>query len=258
MGSSPAGLPARQNGAYFLPMTYESDCAACHALDFDPRSPDEQVRHGTTPQALLSQLRRFYEAQASRDDPELLGRFLPERRVPGQKPDGPHLRVSDAIEDKVQKALSVLLGQNARGCIKCHALDPAMVPPGQPLAIAQTQVVPVNVPAIWFAHARFDHRAHRALNCAACHRDVEGSRDHLDVLIPGIAECLNCHGSAKSSALVLAAGGAGSSCTDCHRYHNGDQPMQGLGASARGVPPSGRFSFEQFQRGDKSPSARAK
>jgi predicted CXXCH cytochrome family protein len=257
-GSSRAGIPGRSDGAYFLPMTYEHDCAACHSLHFDPKAPSEQVRHGLTPRALLAELRRFYEAQASRDDPALLRRFVPPRPMPGQRPDAVATRVDKAIEEKVGKAMGILLGQNTKGCIKCHDLEPAKAPPDRPDAIAQTEVVPVNVPAIWFQHARFDHVAHRALKCETCHAGVERSRDHHDVLLPGIATCLQCHGPAGSSPDGSARGGASSGCTECHRYHNGDHPLQGLGASARGVPAGARLSVEQFQRGEtiNSPATR--
>ena len=88
----------------------------------------------------------------------------------------------------------------------------------------------MNVPAIWFQHARFDHVAHRALKCESCHAGVEQSRDHHDVLLPGIATCLQCHGPAGSGPDGSARGGASSGCTECHRYHNGDRSLQGLGA----------------------------
>jgi hypothetical protein len=115
--------------------------------------------------------------------------------------------------------------------------------------------VPVNVPVIWFQHARFDHGAHRAVDCATCHDVVEQSRDHHDVLLPGISTCLKCHGPAPSSLTGPASGGAGSGCTECHRYHNGDQPLQGLGASARGVSSHERLSVERFQRGQTRPAS---
>jgi hypothetical protein len=245
-----AGLPARSSGAYFLPMTYEKGCAVCHPLHFDPNAPDEQVRHGSTPQSLLGQVRRFYEAQAVHEDPALLRSFVPMRSNPGLNPNPTLTKVGEAIESKVEKAMVVLLGQNARGCIKCHDLVPPSVPPSQAAAIAQTEIVPVNVPAIWLQHAKFDHVAHRALECASCHQGVEQSRDHHDVLLPGISTCLQCHASAPSSLTAHASGGAGSGCTECHRYHNGDQPLQGPGASARGVPASEKLSVERFQRGN--------
>jgi hypothetical protein len=87
---------------------------------------------------------------------------------------------------------------------------------------------------------------------------VDQSRDHHDVLLPGISVCIQCHGSAPSSLTGLASGGAGSGCTECHRYHNGDQPLQGLGASARGVPSKERLSVEQFQGGETPHSSRTR
>ena len=37
----------------------------------------------------------------------------------------------------------------------------------------------------------------------------------------------------KVDGKQIVGGGARHSCTDCHRYHNGDHPLQGRGAAAR-------------------------
>jgi hypothetical protein len=97
-------------------------------------------------------------------------------------------------------------------------------------AIKEISIEPVNVTQVWFPRAVFDHSAHRALECAACHADARTSQKSSDVLLPGIKTCVQCHSPASGRS-----GGAGDSCTECHRYHNGDHPLQGMGASSRGV-----------------------
>ena len=44
--------------------------------------------------------------------------------------------------------------------------------------------------------------------------------------------CVQCHAPAHT-ANGKTMGGVRHDCTECHRYHNGDKPWQGLGAKAR-------------------------
>jgi hypothetical protein len=121
--------------------------------------------------------------------------------------------------------------------------------PDQDVAIA-----PPNVPVIWWRSARFDHSAHRGLSCRACHDRAypdspRASHQSKDVLLPGKAECLECHsprrqGSGKSTV----SGGADFRCVECHRYHNGDAVVLGL-ASPAGLF-EGRSTIEQFLLGN--------
>ena len=58
------------------------------------------------------------------------------------------------------------------------------------------------------------------------------------MLIAGVKTCRACHAPAGMkvelpSGQPAAAAGIRHGCVDCHRYHNGDHPLQGLGAPAR-------------------------
>ena len=81
------------------------------------------------------------------------------------------------------------------------------------------------------------------LACAECHDAAAGSETSADVLIPGQDTCLKCHAPPSSSG-----GGARFDCAECHRYHNGDAPLQGPGAAALGV--RDRLTVPQFLHGD--------
>ncbi len=48
----------------------------------------------------------------------------------------------------------------------------------------------------------------------------------------GVASCQRCHAPAGYDG-ANPVGGARHDCTECHRYHNGDAPRKGLGASER-------------------------
>jgi hypothetical protein len=224
----------RNSGAYMLPVIYESHCRSCHPLKFDPRFPTGEMRHGLTPRELLEELRQFYAAQATNADPELLRRFVPARPVPGRQADQKLPRVEEAIDQKILAASRILLGSGQKGCAECHELAPSPVPLVHSADISKTEVRPVNIPRLWFVRARFDHSAHRSLQCLVCHPQASASSHNSQLLLPGIEICASCHGTVRSEDRHVR-GGAGSHCTECHMYHNGDHPLQGNGASARGV-----------------------
>jgi len=102
------------------------------------------------------------------------------------------------------------------------------------------RVLPTAVPAAWLKHALFNHAAHRAVACGSCHERAEAnhpraSMTSADVMLPGIDNCRQCH-SPQTRVSGGVRGGARFDCVECHRYHNGDSPLQGIGAKSRGVP----------------------
>jgi hypothetical protein len=140
------------------------------------------------------------------------------------------LLFGSAIDEKTRR--DARLPMSRGGCVECHELKPA----GRPLvdlkAAESLEIKDVNVRPLWFESARFDHAAHRAVECAACHKDVEKSKDQSIPLLPNIEQCVDCHAPSTTRA-GRPVGGAGVSCVECHRYHNGDHPAQGVGARAR-------------------------
>jgi hypothetical protein len=130
-----------------------------------------------------------------------------------------------------------VLGQTT--CQKCHpALDPAK-------GVNQT-IAPAEIPAVWFKHARFDHTAHRAVDCRECHEQATKSTASADVLLPGIATCVKCH-APVSGVGQAATGGARHDCITCHTYHGGDQPLHGRGSRAR--QPAAMNTIEEWIKG---------
>jgi hypothetical protein len=91
--------------------------------------------------------------------------------------------------------------------------------------------VPTNVPEFWYKQAKFNHAAHRMLECRGCH-NVEKSTTADAVAIPNIENCRQCHGPAISTP-EGPRGGARADCVECHQYHNGDHPRTGKGAKER-------------------------
>jgi hypothetical protein len=243
-----ASLPARSPGRYYLPVTFETSCRACHTLTFDPRMKDVEVPHGVQPDQVADFLRRTYAAQVLSDDPKLLDVFVPPVRLPGKTPVQPSAK--KRLDEAVSHALAAMFpkdagpASNANNCLECHhyGKDQAVGVP--------TSVEPTKVPQVWFTHATFDHTAHRGVSCRDCHTGSYALEDDgkttnpkasvvaTDLLIPGIDNCVQCHAPARSTGGWFASstemtGGASFDCTECHRYHNGDRSLQGYGASAQ-------------------------
>jgi hypothetical protein len=253
-------VPPRTAGDFMLPVTYENHCRACHPLQFDPRIPDGPIRHGLSAREVVDELRRLYTSDVIAREPNLLRRFVPPRPIPGPPEASEVVRAREAVEDKVVGAIKLLFVTNAdeaarardglpagrRGCIECHELKsvpPALVSSHDAESL---EVQPVVVRSLWFESAKFNHSKHRAVECASCHKGAPQSKDQSGSLLPGVAECIDCHAHATVRN-GQARGGVSSACTECHWYHNGDHPGQGLGATARrGTVP---LSLEQFFRG---------
>jgi predicted CXXCH cytochrome family protein len=244
-GTSGTAMP-RSSGDSMLPVTYENDCRTCHPLAFDPGDPEREVPHGLKPGKVVDLLKQFYLAQAAKDDPALLRRFVPQQPIPGRPSNGGNVSVEEAVNDKTLVALKRLFGaaveervrkeqgipQGRGGCVECHELTEASLPLVNLKAASSLDIKRVVVRSLWYESAVFNHTAHRALKCESCHESVSESKDQSRPLLPNIAQCVSCHAPATTES-GRPRGGAGTSCVECHRYHNGDHPAQGVGAPAR-------------------------
>jgi hypothetical protein len=254
LASNVAGLsklPARAAGDAMLPITYVNHCSACHALTFDPKSPDLTIPHGLQPRQVHDYLWGAYAEEKfgknERDLPKSARRLMP-GTDPAEADKGNRKEIDAKLAGKMEAFLyldkveaankQVFLGKQT--CGECHEYvrKGAQVDPDQ--------IVLPQVPEIWFKHAVFNHAAHRALDCLACHAKAKTSVASADVLLPGIDACVQCHASQAYHDGKIQ-GGARFDCTECHRYHNGDNPMQGIGAAKRGT--NAKRSIEEFLQG---------
>jgi predicted CXXCH cytochrome family protein len=250
-------FPERARGAYMMPVTYEFQCAACHPLDAPgPLS----VRHRLQPPELHDSLRAGYIALALKSRSQSNGAEEdPARRIPWRESLDSTER--DGVERSVATAERVLYGPGKGTCTECHHYEgsadaPVRATDGR-IDAAKTAIAPTSVPTVWLEHGRFDHSAHRAVDCRVCHAaaysDGAGvaSTVSTDVLIPQRATCVECH-APRRRAGGKSVGGADSSCVECHSYHNGDHAWQGRGALARGVVvPSDVSEFLQGRSPDR-------
>ncbi|WP_158633420.1 cytochrome c3 family protein [Tautonia sociabilis] len=273
-GWTPSGgdgaIPSRSTGEYMLPVSYENHCRACHPLTVGvpgPGRPPLAIPHGAQPGELRRLLEQAFAAElldtdrsrldlpADRPDPDADAQVESQaidairtllsdadNRLPGPDRRGAET-VGDALSDRIRQAEATLyLGTQT--CTECHSYDAtAGADP------SRWTVRPPMVPEVWFPHARFSHVAHRAVDCSQCHGGATDSKVSDDILLAPASSCRDCHGPAEYARGELVRGGARSDCVECHRYHNGDAPLQGIGALARQVDEEQRRSVEAFLRG---------
>jgi hypothetical protein len=137
----------------------------------------------------------------------------PERPFPGRPLAEPSTDSKAAwVEQKLQETERMLF-QGAGGCRYCHPLvrTPRLgeLPEYEPSRLARR----------WMPHSRFDHQAHRMLQCAECHAAAQSSKTS-DVLMPRIADCRQCHNPKV---------GGRTECYECHLYHDHEKSVEWQG-----------------------------
>lgn len=245
-------LPMRGDGAYFQPVNFEAHCRTCHPLGaFDGKSGENVVAgfklpHRVAPEALKADVKAGYLKSLLSDN-----KPVPEAKDPGGRLDNPPKAAGGSLNSDLNaladREIKRLLRANpgdaekggavsSEGCYKCHT------------GTAQ-KIEPVADRTVWFEHAKFNHATHRGASCATCHPGTEGrktNRTDADmpepVLIKGAANketknlCATCHSPSGTTVTLddgtkVPGGGVRHACTDCHRYHHGDQPLQGRGSA---------------------------
>ena len=224
-------LQGSQAGAYMLPVDYERHCKACHPLDV-PGSPGLTVRHGLKQSEIKDQLYGHLAADREKDAGPAKT-LSPNQPIPGKSP-GNNLAQSLPLELQ-QQADEWQQGLYNQRCLYCHTDAPP--PQNQQQWTPPADIATPRIPQIWLEHARFDHSAHRSMNCKECHADAfpdsASGRPPLDdskVMIPDMTNCVQCH--APGNATLGAGGGARSDCIECHRYHGSETKRSTVGQAS--------------------------
>ena len=194
-------------GARMQPISMDQHCSACHALNFDADDPSRQVPHGD-PEGVVQALVEYYSARLLGADPDAAEQRI---RRPGQALSRAD-RDRAAAEARVQ-AMNIAADLfERRACVNCHEVS-AVDDPEMPW-----RVEPVRLTTSFFPHANFPHSAHDTgvTGCGSCH-NASASTSSVDVLIPGIESCRECHGSAV--ARRNDASQIPSTCIMCHSFH---------------------------------------
>ena len=198
------------------PIGYDHDCKACHPLTFDAavKGTDGKpfaLPHGK-PLADVESLLEFEYGRAIRQDPAAFRRPTASRPLPGQAPG----EVAEKPDPSVKASAATRYLEGKAGCGECHT-------------IAGNSIVPVNIPPVWFSHAKFSHAAHTTMKCADCHGKSADSTVNTDILLPDANTCKSCHGPARTEG-GKQIGGVRSECTTCHTYHHGPESNPGAAA----------------------------
>jgi hypothetical protein len=226
-----------QAGAYMQPIDFEQHCAACHSGELVAEvqgvaEPAKAVPHGFGAAAIRDLLAGLVSPVAGTPR---ISPSQPLIKIPGRTA-GENLAQTTQLDAATRIAESAVRLMGEARCGKCHQHEP--VEDGKPLP---TEVVPPQLPSIWLPHARFDHAAHRAMQCFECHdrnrlvTSQDGMKPGLDSrqpIIDDIEKCQQCH----APTTKWGTPGARHDCAECHRYHGGDQPPHGRGDPVRGVP----------------------
>ncbi|MCI0701943.1 MAG: cytochrome c3 family protein [Planctomycetia bacterium] len=249
-------LPPRAEGAYFLGINYNAHCQACHPLTAPAKVttkdksqflvPEFRVTHRLQQPDLMNDLKAGYFAGLLVKNPAVLKAPI--------EPGG----IIDTEVDRLAKmdVQTLLTGhgldkdKDEVGCVKCHKTT---------VKESIFRIEPVPDRTVWFEHAKFNHTSHRAVDCLACHPGTaaapipKSKADETEpVQIVSVKWCQTCHSPPNTRITlpdqsVVAGGGVRHTCTDCHRYHNGDHGFQGLGARPR--LPSRPLTLSEFLKG---------
>ncbi|MBL0921065.1 MAG: cytochrome c3 family protein [Phycisphaerales bacterium] len=230
------------------PIRFDAHCARCHTdqlarvPSITPEGQGDAIRvpHGA-PARVVEQIERALATAAAFAE----SRFSPEEEAESARPSRGRRQPAGAaaplavprFADRAEATQWLasqrerLLQQVANGCAYCHAgMAAAMEPPGS------FHVAPPAIPSSWLPRAQFSHRSHEMLSCVQCHTQARTSVSTLDVMLPGVASCRECHNPRA---------GAPSSCTVCHTYHQPTPYHEG-----------GTLSIEEFTRRERrSPAA---
>jgi mono/diheme cytochrome c family protein len=231
------------DGRYYQRVSFEANCQACHALQFDKNNPQLHIPHGDVNlvraflRTLPAQYGDYARLKQGKTQESDVQSFVAQqiRKLLGQFGSSEELERAVFFEKdpyKPQRQAAPATRANYVGCALCHDVRTDR-------NAAPTLTKPVLVDR-WMPQAKFNHAKHQIdplthekLDCNKCHRALV-SRDTSDVLMPAKADCVTCH-SPKGKIV--------SECITCHTYH---APPQ---VAATDVHADSRRSFKQMLLG---------
>ena len=195
---------------HFAPIDMEQHCIACHELSFDPSNPKKQLPHGKV-EAIYETLEAHFLGKAFNDSAE---ETFERRRLPAKTDE----KISCKGDFKCAQKQAVIEADrqfSQRGCVTCHEIEALEGVD----ATSRWQVLPSRLTHDWFPAAHFNHQSHLTQSgaegnalCISCHQADKSDSSH-DVLIPGIENCLSCHGDSSMQDKVTV------NCISCHGFH---------------------------------------
>lgn len=216
------------DGVRFRPVEMERDCAMCHSLAFETvGGVTRTLRHGE-PDQVAADLTAYYRSTPPARPLQLGGM---ERRRPGQYAEGQvyniYFREVAVRPSRAEDAVRAVFSKGG-ACYDCHTIIP-------PASGAGWRVTPVHQTPRYLAKGWFDHDAHRETACVDCHVGATDSKQAAELLVPGLAQCRDCHVGEKGARLIKVKTATESPCAMCHEYHaDGGKPWTPQRARRKG------------------------
>jgi len=234
---------AEPGGLGFQAISYNGQCQRCHELTFDRADlpwPNAKVPHGDDV-GVVAAVWNFYAGKAVQSGITEAQTPASTRRAPGSMAAASTAAPTDVkgwVAQKTDAALRTVVLDDKRGCGYCHSstaqdgsfdigkiLASATASPTQH---AERFIAPVSLRTRFLPQAVFNHARHSAMACEDCH-DAKKTESSSAVMIPGIDNCLGCHGGQDASLR------AGSTCISCHAFHRNDfGPMRSAATKPEG------------------------
>lgn len=204
------------SGAFMQRITFEKNCRACHALNFDENLPEMTLPHGdpalarayllTLPTHYGDLATSRYGLTSKKDIQAFVEQKMRSLRLRTQS--GENLERAIFFADGSTGDAPIIAGLKGparakfAGCSLCHEV--------RPHGDGTPSVTTPQTPDRWMLHARFDHSRHVAMKCTQCHAAAE-STAASDIILPKQKSCVECHGP---------EGHARYECSTCHDYHH--------------------------------------
>lgn len=195
----------------FEPINMARDCAGCHRLGVDAQNTKRELPHDQ-PDVVIAALRDQYAAMALQSNPTQVVTRNTFLQAPHVVPAAP--QVSSAaqwVEMRTQAGAEALFADKKGVCLTCHTIS-------RESRENRWVVTPVRKNQHWLPVTRFSHQQHNNADCASCHA-AQTSKSSDDILIPGIANCRDCHTSASTGNPHLTSSKLVSTCNSCHAFH---------------------------------------
>jgi hypothetical protein len=182
-------------------VSYEKDCADCHALEFDRRFR-EPAPH-KEPKVVYEFVVQKLTGYIAEHPREISLVDEPDKRLPSRPPQPPARNAGEWVQQRLADAQLLLW---RKSCKECHTVSYPNGPAATP------EIVKASITTHWLPHSEFDHQPHQMLACTSCHTKATTSKETSDVLIPGIQVCRECHHKGANAAEAR--------CSECHGYHD--------------------------------------
>ena len=235
------------SGDLFTPVTMADTCRSCHELVFDASSPERQLPHGRTKDA-MGVIEDYYNKRLT--DPPPKEHHELKVPLPDHAQDlNPDFEAEPCHETAVlcarSRARAAIDFQFTKvGCKLCHLVD---VTPNEDIH-ERYHIRPVRLGSNYFPDLKFSHKTHQVMGnlsgdaaCESCHA-ARKSDSSQQMLLPDIDKCQSCHRDLKhvtvSAAATAAAPGDQNQvvvvqCISCHEYHPPESLVEARSAAQK-------------------------